>query len=106
MEFQPTPDEINSGKLYAVCAYLSILILVPILAARQNRFAMYHANQGLLLLLASAAAYIVQRLPFIGFLGGILQLMLLLMLILGVINAVTGKTRPLPIIGNIQLLRF
>lgn len=89
-----------------MCSYFSILILIPILCARQNRFAMYHANQGLLLLLTSAVVYIVGLLPIVGFVGTILSVVVFILMVLGVVNAASGRVRPLPMIGGITLLRL
>ena len=102
----PDPQEVLHGKVYAICAYLSLLILVPILGARHNRFAMYHANQGFVLLLCQAAAYIIRRLPLVGFIGLPLEFVLFIFLILGIVNAARGLAKPLPIIGGITLLRW
>ena len=47
-----TPEqdkEIQEGKMYAVIAYLGILCLVPLLLKKENKFALFHGKQGLVL---------------------------------------------------------
>ncbi|MEI8042594.1 MAG: DUF4339 domain-containing protein [Verrucomicrobiota bacterium] len=42
----PDPADVDKNKIFAVLAYLGILFLVPLLAAKESRFARYHTNQG------------------------------------------------------------
>jgi len=106
--------DIEQNKVFAVLSYLPpLLFLVALLAARQSKFAMYHCNQGLVLTLAafvvSIANMILDRiLIFIPFLGWLLMSILSLgifigiiaLVIIGIINAVNGVCKPLPVIGN------
>ena len=45
----------QDNKAMGILAYLGILVLVPIFAAKESPFARFHANQGLVLLIAEAA---------------------------------------------------
>lgn len=111
------PQDIEKNKVMAVLAYFGILVLVPILAAKESKFARFHANQGLILLLASVAYYIVYSIlasiiigiswhlywlvSIIGFLG----LAFFVWFVIGLINAATGKAKELPLIGHFKLLK-
>ncbi|MBQ2783166.1 MAG: zinc-ribbon domain-containing protein, partial [Oscillospiraceae bacterium] len=70
---QPVPGAVNdsndiqSNKVMAILAYFGPLVLIPILAAKGSKFARYHSNQGLVLLLLCIAYSIV-----ISILSGIL----------------------------------
>jgi uncharacterized membrane protein len=111
------PEDAEKNKIYGILAYLGILCLVPILAAKDSPFAKYHANQGLVLFLLEIvlwfALYMVSILLTMlpGGLGllsailGLVYLVPLILLILGVINAAAGKCVPLPVIGGIKLLK-
>ena len=44
-------DDIEKNKVMAVLAYFGILVLIPIFAAKDSKFARFHANQGLVLAL-------------------------------------------------------
>lgn len=95
----------EKNKLVAAVAYL--LFFIPLLAAKDSRFAMYHANQGLVLLLTAIAANVVLGLiPFLGlFLVPLANLGLLVLTIIGILNALNGYTKPLPLIGGFTLLK-
>lgn len=95
----PTPDQkdVEENKVFAALAYLGILVLVPLLAKKESKFAMFHAKQGLVLLIGWAIAWI---LSFI-FIGFILDIVLLIFSIWGLINALTGKYVKLPLVGDL-----
>jgi len=110
-------EDAEKHKIFGILAYLWILFLVPILAAKDSPFAKYHANQGLVLFLLEIVIWIVlyvvgivlAMLPAgLGFLSAVfalLYLVPLILLILGIINAAAGKCVPLPVIGGIKLLK-
>lgn len=100
----------NKNKLLAAISYVWILCIVTILCAKDDAFARYHANQGLVLLIANIAAVIVGFiLGFIPVIGGIISwiisIALFVLMILGIINAVKGEMKPLPFIGGIEILK-
>lgn len=39
--------DVEQNKVMAILAYFGILVLIPILAAKDSKFARFHANQGL-----------------------------------------------------------
>ena len=100
----------NKNKLLAAISYVWILCIVTILCAKDDAFARYHANQGLVLLIANIAAVIVGFiLGFIPVIGGIISwiisIALFVLMILGIINAVKGEMKPLPFIGGIEIIK-
>ncbi len=118
------PADIESNKLMAVLSYLGILVLIPIFAAKESKFARFHANQGLVLWIAALILGVV-----VGVINGILTAVLVLVglleiaslisslissavgivslvfAIIGIVNSVTGKAKELPVIGKIKLLK-
>jgi uncharacterized membrane protein len=94
----------DEGKLFGFLAYLLGIIgfLIVLLAKKENKFAMYHAKQCLVLFIASIIAYIITMIPVIGWfvLGPILSIIILILWIIGMVNALTGKEKALPIIGK------
>ena len=44
-------EDIQNNKTMAILAYIGILVLIPIFAAKESKFARFHANQGLVLLI-------------------------------------------------------
>ncbi|MDD3926010.1 MAG: hypothetical protein PHT33_05075 [bacterium] len=99
------PEDIRKNKVMGVLAY--IIFFIPILAARDSRFAMYHANQGLVLFLLAVAVNIVGAvMPFIGpaIVIPLGSLAVVILAIMGIANAVSGRMEPLPYIGGIRVL--
>ena len=96
----------ENNKLMAAISYVWILFLVPLFAAKDDPFARFHANQGLVLFLVSIALGIIAVIPFIGtivsLIGGIVTFVFM---ILGIINALKGEMKPLPFIGGIQIIK-
>lgn len=104
MTADPNTDAQNN-KVYAILAY--IIFFIPMIAAKDSKFAMYHANQGLTLFLLYLACQIVFRIiPFLGWvLIPLAGLFCLALAIIGIINAANGETKPLPLIGQYTLLK-
>ncbi|MFD1039762.1 DUF4870 domain-containing protein [Virgibacillus byunsanensis] len=107
-EEQPQEEtaDVKENKGMAILAY--IIFFIPLLAAKDSKFAMYHANQGLVLFLTAMAVYIVGTIiPIIGWLLilPIGSLLMLVLAVIGIINAANGKTKQLPMIGKIQILK-
>ena len=95
---------VEEGKL---CAFLSYLLVGIIWyfadeKMKKNNYVKYHVKQGLVLLITSLIINVVGSLiPFIGWfvilpLGG---LCILILWILGIINALNGHEKELPVIG-------
>ena len=114
-----TPQQdVEQNKVMAVLAYFGILVLIPILAAKESKFARFHANQGLILLITGVAysifvQVVIKIVAFIsyalaGIVGialGLAWLLLLVLAIIGIINAVKGEFKQLPLIGQFQILK-
>ena len=89
----------NTGM--AMIAY--ILFFVPLLTdAKNDPFVKYHVKQGLVLFIfAVASSIITMILPIIGWmLSPILNLIVIVLLIMGIMNASGGKEKELPVIGK------
>lgn len=96
---------VGNDKIFAVLAYLGILWVVPLVAAKDSDFAMYHANQGFVLFLLSIAIPFISFLPFIGGIASFAVFVFYLVLfITGILNAANGRMEPMPVIGGIKLL--
>lgn len=98
-------SDAEKNKAIACLAYL--IFFLPYIAAKDSKFAMYHANQGLLLLLLSVAVNIIGSvIPVIGWfliipLG---DLFVFVLFIMGILNASKGEMKPLPLIGGIKII--
>lgn len=115
--------DIQNNKAMAVLSYIGIFVLIPVFAAKNSPYARYHANQGLILLLAGVVwgmfysivavclSILSLFLPLLWAISfavisilGILSLVFLALAIYGIVNAATGKAKPLPVLGRFTLL--
>jgi uncharacterized membrane protein len=117
---EPTPDapkaddkEIEEGKTFAAIGYLCILFLVPLLAAKDNAFAQFHAKQGMMLTIVGFIAMIVviilsvvlSFIPCVGWAIGVLLWFVvtvgwLVLVIMGIVKALQGEYWKMPVLGD------
>lgn len=100
------PADIEKNKILCLFSYLGILFLIPLLACQDSKFARYHVNQGIILFLANLILSAVAIIPILGWIaGGIGSIIAFVLMIIGIVNAVQGKAKELPIIGKFRLLK-
>lgn len=99
------------GKSIAIISYLTIAGWVIALVMNSNnksQLAIYHIRQSLFIMLLGIAFYIAQTmLLFIPYLGWLVSqllfpvgLALFVLWIMGLISAINGEEKPMPIIGE------
>lgn len=110
-------DDADKNKIFGILAYIGILCLVPILAAKDSPYGKYHGNQGLVLFLLEIIigvclfiinVFIAMMPGILGYISLVLSVVWvgpLILAILGIINAAAGKCVPLPLIGKFKLLK-
>jgi len=90
--------DINDNKVMAILCYLGWLILIPLIASK-SRYVKFHANQGLILFIAGFLSII----PLVGW---VISIVAFILAILGIINAINGRAKQLPIIGKFSLIKY
>ncbi len=110
-------NDIAQNKVMGVLAYFGPLCFIPMFATKDSKFARFHANQGLVLLIACVAWAIASsilnaiilaiswRLYFITSIISFLSIVFAILAIIGIINAANGKAKELPVIGKIKILK-
>lgn len=107
---QASKSDMEKNKAMAIVGYIiPILFFIPLITDGKNsKFAKFHANQQLVLLIAWVVVNIVgTMIPILGWfiilpLGTIF---LLVVMIMGIINAAKGEMKKLPAIGGIEILK-
>ena len=95
-----------NAKLYSVLAYIGILWIVGLLAAKDDVFVKYHVNQGLILFLLGIAGSVIGIIPILGtIVAAVVGVFCFVCFILGIVNAVKGEMKPLPFIGKFELIK-
>ena len=57
--YAPVQSDAQQNKVMGILAYLSWLVIVPWIAAKESPFARYHTNQGLVLAIVEIAWWIL-----------------------------------------------
>lgn len=94
--------DVESNKVMAIIAYIWLLFLVPLLAAKDSKFAQFHAYQGVALFITWVIVNVIGMiLPYsLSGLVTIATLGVLILAVIGIMNAAQGKAKPLPLIGK------
>lgn len=88
----------DHSKLMAGMSYFSALFLVPMLFAKEDKFASFHAKQGLNLFVAGIIGDIAGSMFGLGWL---VTLARIYMIFQGVSNVANGRRKKLPYIGEL-----
>ena len=124
--------DIENNKILSLFSYLGLLFLIPLLAAPNSKYARFHTNQGIILFIVNLIVSIVTGILgaivtlttalgsiagdlgaaigailgiVVGLIGSALGLVIFIFAIIGIVNAVTGKAKELPLIGKIRILK-
>lgn len=114
-----TQEDKQNNKAMAILAYFGILVLIPIFAAKESKFARFHANQGLALCICEAAWMIINYIMTMilihtwslglitlwGFINWLIWVAFLVFAIIGIVNAAQGSTKPMAIFGKMKILK-
>lgn len=110
-------QDVEANKVAAVLSYIGILVVVTLIIAPNSKFARYHANQGVGLLIGEVvlgivSAIVVGILGFIPLIGvliawvfRVIELVFVILSIVGIVKAAKGEANSLPIVGEIHLIK-
>ncbi len=94
--------ELQEGKVFAVIGYLGILCIIPLVLKKDNKFALFHAKQGLVLFICEVGAAIINIVPILGQLIWILAVLVFGILSLaGIVQSLMGNYWKIPVIGDL-----
>lgn len=113
-------EDVTNNKIMGILAYLGLLVLVPVFAAKDSQYARFHANQGLVLCISAIILFFASAI--ITFIVGIITFGLLALpitiilylavfaywvayIVMGIMNACSGEPKKLPLIGNITIIK-
>jgi uncharacterized membrane protein len=128
VEYTSLAQDAEVNKVWGILAY--IIFLIPLFAAPKNsKFSRYHTNQGIALVICAivisiilgiissivTSAYIRSAafwygsgwsvLTIFSILWLVYSIVMALFVILGIVHAVKGELKPLPLIGKINILK-
>jgi uncharacterized membrane protein len=95
---------ITDGKNAAIIAYLTLIGLIVAFVMnndKKNAFSTYHIRQSLGLMCTSLALVVINVIPFLGWVISIMGFIVLLVLwVIGLMNAINGKEKSIPLLGS------
>jgi len=106
MENQNTQQTANpqaKGKNTGMAVVAYIVFFIPLLTeAKNDPFVKYHVKQGLVLFLCGVVVWLIsESLPGLGLIiAPILNIAVIVLLVLGIMNALNGVEKPLPFVGQ------
>ena len=115
----PTGEEktdAEQNKVWGILAY--VFFVIPLIGAKDSKFARFHANNSLWILILYAALGIIEGIfsgiaaatysGFFSFLAGLTGFTMLVPTVLwvfGLIHAIKGLKKDLPLVGNIKIFK-
>ena len=95
---------IEEGKTIALIAYLTVIGLIIAFVMnndKKNPFAIYHVRQVIGLVVTGIGSFIIGLIPFIGWIASIaISILIIVMWISGLLNALNGQAKPMPVLGK------
>lgn len=94
----------NQGKNTAIIAYITIIGLIIAFVMnndKKEKFASYHIRQSLGITCVALGLSVIAVIPILGWIISFLGFFLVLVLwIMGLINALSGNEKPVPVLGK------
>jgi uncharacterized membrane protein len=90
---KPELSDAQANKWWGVLCYLGVLVVIPLIQKKASPFVEFHTKQGLVLLIGWAISW----LPF----GPIIGILALVFSVMGIINALSGEMKRLPLVGEL-----
>ncbi len=105
-----TQEEIKSGKVMSILAYMSILSLIPFFMEKKNKYVVFNAKQGLNLFIYEAILYMIDSItasfmPALSFIAYFFELLLIVYSLVGIIYVVSNQARELPFLKRISFIK-
>jgi uncharacterized membrane protein len=95
----------QKNVLMGILAYLGPLVIVSYIVAREDPFVKFHIKQGLVLFVIEVGLWILSGFFWMLFyqfwmIWQIVNIALFILAILGIVNAVQGNEKELPLVGS------
>lgn len=93
--------DIQEGKFFALISYISFLCVLTLLLKKENKFALYHAKQGLIIFVGEVICFVLSVIPLLRALCAIVTVVFILSSIWGIILAAKGSYGRIPLVTEI-----
>jgi len=100
-EIQSEKD-MQEGKFFAIISYISFFCIVSLIFKRDNKFALFHAKQGLVIFVFQVSCILLSVMPLIGAVLKLFGISISFMVsIWGIWNSFSGKYFRIPFVSDI-----
>ncbi len=93
--------EIREGAPFAVLSYILFFWIFTYIYKKDNRFAVFHARQGLIIFIGNIICYFLGFIPILGVIFILGQIALVFASFYGIYSALVGKMNPIGVINQI-----
>jgi uncharacterized membrane protein len=94
---------ISEGKFFAIVGYIFILCLVPLILKKDNKFALFHGKQGLVLFIFEFAGGILKWVPAVGDVVAVLAFVVCgILSLVGILKVLMNEYWEMPIVHDIS----
>jgi uncharacterized membrane protein len=98
----PKDPEVQDAQFFAAIGYLSFLCFVPLALKRENKFALFHGKQALVLFILELAAAILKVVPALGDLVFTLAFVVFgILSLIGIVKVLMGERWQIPMVSEI-----
>lgn len=99
---RPAGNNSENNTVMAVLSYIGPLVIVSYILGRENPFVKFHVKQGLVLFGIEIVIWFLFSMMLWQsiMLLQMINLAMLVLVVIGIVNAVQGKEKPLPIVGQ------
>ena len=98
----PKDPEVQDGQFFAAIGYLSFLCFVPLVLKKENKFALFHGKQALVLFILELAAAILKVVPALGDLVFTLSFVVFgILSLIGIVKVLMGERWEIPVVHEI-----
>ncbi len=95
---EPVVD-VSDENLAAAFSYIGFLVLIPLFTRKHDPYVHFHAKQGLVIFIGEVVAVIAAQ--WVGVVGGLLFVLLLIASVIGLIQSLQGKRFRIPGIAEL-----
>lgn len=94
-------NKVEEGKPAAILAYIPFMCFIPLIKMRENRFALEHGKQGLILFVLEIIALVFLIPKISDLFWGAIIIFCLIFALAGMLLALQGKKWRIPFIGDL-----
>ena len=94
-------DEIQEGKFFAAISYIGFLCVVALVLKKENKFALFHAKQGLVLFVFEVAAFLLSVIPPLFWPARLLGVLFFLVSLWAILQVLMGKNSRIVFVARV-----